>query len=102
MPPVRIVLARLPALTADVLAAIVADDRGLLQVADLDADVAIVSAAPDGLAAEALPLLCGHPELVVLGVDPRDGLAASLRMSRHGRPGADELRALLRSMGPRE
>jgi hypothetical protein len=96
---IRIVLADLPALIEDILAAVLDVDPELRRVRDLEADVAILGAEPAALVERGAPMLIGRPKLVVLGIDPTSGAASSLGVRPHGTPGPGELRTLLHALG---
>jgi hypothetical protein len=99
LPPIRVQLADLPALTADAVAEIIDGDPALERVSGPPARIVLVAAAQAELPHRAAPFLAQHSDVVVVGIDLRGGDVASVRMLRHGRPGADGLRGVLRALG---
>ena len=101
MSPIRVQLADLPVLTADAVAEIVDSDPALERVAGPPAGVVVIGAAPAELPQRAAPFLIRQRDTVVVGIDLERGDVASVRLRCHGRPGAAELRGLLRALGAR-
>jgi hypothetical protein len=97
--PIRVLLADLPALTADAVAEIIDGDPALQRVDGPPARVVVVGAPQAELPHRAAMFLARQSDVVVVGIDLRRGDVASVRMLRHGRPGADELRGVLRALG---
>lgn len=98
MSPIPVQLADLPALPADAIAEIIEGDPDLELVAGPPARIMVVGAAASELPGRAVPLLARHGDLVVVGIDLQRGDVASVRVLHHGRPGAEELRGVLRAL----